>query len=139
MLASGSTNSKELTLVTELTNKGPSDADGTVCEIHYTQGLLIPNPNALGKNCTTSNEKEAWLSCPLDNVPGIRHTNLYSLLSYGIIGLDVNGTMSAKARIETHFISIDESQIDDLIDSGQVQVCCGSLNATRVCVNGKFI
>jgi len=53
-----------------------------------------------------------------------------------IIGLDVNGIMSAKVRIETHFISIDEASIDDLINSAQVQVCC-SLNTAKVCVNGN--
>ena len=72
MIASGSTNSKELTFVTELTNKGLSDADGIVCNITYPQDLLMSKLKSLGKNCTTGDP----ISCTLGTVPGTQKTTI---------------------------------------------------------------
>jgi len=65
-IAWSSSQSKDLSLVTELTNNGPSDADGIVCEISYPSDL-IPNPKSLG-NCTAA--KDQPVTCKLDNVAG---------------------------------------------------------------------
>jgi len=58
MIASSSTNSKELTLITELTNKGPSDADGTVCGLLSAKLVDTQLQLWAKKICTTVKEKE---------------------------------------------------------------------------------
>jgi len=71
-IAWSSSQSKDLSLVTELTNKGPSDAGGIECEISYPSDLLLPKFKSLA-NCTTA--KGQPMVCQLANIAGTYTTN----------------------------------------------------------------